>query len=217
MKNLLFVFVASLSFYSFSQESKLYLSTSLDFVAHENNTGCIATINRAYEADSAFDTNLEVFYTVSGSGAGEVDLVSGSAIIPIGKAYVDIPINVTGGSSGGADRDLTISITPNSNYEIAVDFGVSKGVRTIAVKDEMPLKAFPSAYGAGAYATGGRGGNVYHVTRLDDYPSGVSPVEGTFRWAMVQPRPATIVFDVSGTIILERNLIENFNDLTIAG
>ena len=217
MKNLLFVFFASLSLYSISQESKIYLSTSLDFVSHENNTGCVATINRAYEADGAFNTHLEVFYTISGSGTGEVDLVSGSAVIPIGKAYVEIPVNVIGGPIGGTDRDLTISITPNSNYEIAVDFGVSKGVRTIAVKDEMPLKAFPTAYGAGAYATGGRGGNVYHVTRLDDYGSGETPVEGTFRWAMVQPRPATIVFDVSGTIILERNLIENFNDLTIAG
>ncbi|WP_178985259.1 Ig-like domain-containing protein [Winogradskyella helgolandensis] len=73
-------------------------------------------------------------------------------------------------------------------------------------------KAFPTAYGGGAYANGGRGGNVYHVTSLEDDGS-----IGTFRWALEQPRPATIVFDVSGVINMEDYIVISGKDLTIAG
>ncbi|MDB9782768.1 Ig-like domain-containing protein, partial [Winogradskyella sp.] len=72
-------------------------------------------------------------------------------------------------------------------------------------------KAFPNAYGGGAYASGGRMGNVYHVTNLND--SGF----GSFRWALGLPRPATIVFDVSGIIDMPNPLQINGDNLTIAG
>ncbi|MFK7999862.1 MAG: hypothetical protein AB8H86_09705 [Polyangiales bacterium] len=78
------------------------------------------------------------------------------------------------------------------------------------VADE--LKAFPSAYGAGAYSTGGRGGHVYHVTSLLD-----DGAEGTLRWALGQPRPATVVFDVSGIIDIQDWLNVSGDNLTIAG
>jgi len=218
MKNLLFIIITSISLVSFSQQCKIYTSTSKDFIAHQNSTGCTYEIRRAFEEDGAFNTDLEVFYTVSGTGANEVDLVSGSAIIPSGKSYVEISINpINNPNSISEDRDLTLTVTENSNYTITNDFGHNKGEVTIKIKDELPLKAFPTAYGAGAYAKGGRGGSVYHVTRLDDYAVGSTPIIGTFRWAIAQARPATIVFDVSGTIILKRSLIEDFNDLTIAG
>ncbi len=55
--------------------------------------------------------------------------------------------------------------------------------------------AFPTAEGYGKYATGGRGGNVYYVTRLDDC-SDDNLVEGTLRWALRSgdDTPRTVFF-----------------------
>ncbi|MBQ7875671.1 MAG: hypothetical protein IJ316_00110 [Clostridia bacterium] len=72
-----------------------------------------------------------------------------------------------------------------------------------------PLIAFPGAEGAGRYATGGRGGSVYHVTNLND--SGA----GSFRDA-VSASNRIVVFDVGGTINLKSDVVVKGN-ITIAG
>jgi pectate lyase len=62
------------------------------------------------------------------------------------------------------------------------------------------VPAFSGAEGPGANATGGRGGDVYHVTNLDFDLDGVLP--GSFKYG-INTAPAagrTIVFDVGGTI-----------------
>ncbi len=74
------------------------------------------------------------------------------------------------------------------------------------------LPAFPGAEGFGANTSGGRGGEVCHVTTLDD-----GPQPGTLRHALTQKGPRTVVFDVAGTIVLSRPLRITEGDLTIAG
>ena len=70
------------------------------------------------------------------------------------------------------------------------------------------LPAFPTAYGAGAYTEGGRGGKVVHVTSLLDVLDSSDPnYVGTLRWALKGAEnkgvSRTIVFDVSGIIDLQ--------------
>ena len=72
--------------------------------------------------------------------------------------------------------------------------------------------AFDGAYGAGAYSRGGRGGQVYHVTSLED---NYNP--GTLRHALTSKGPRTIVFDVAGIIDLKSPLIVKNGFVTVAG
>lgn len=114
-----------------------------------------------------------------------------------------------------SDSDLISSVLEEkttSDAELVPDEVFSDYVLDQVVSSE--LRAFPMAEGAGAYATGGRGGKVLHVNTLDD-----GDYEGTFRWALNQDYPRIIVFDISGTIKLNDYLFlySNNNNLTIAG
>jgi pectate lyase len=71
------------------------------------------------------------------------------------------------------------------------------------------LSSFPGAEGFGAFAIGGRGDAVYHVTTLND--SG----PGSFRDAVSRPR-RTVVFDVAGIIHLAAR-VSVASNITIAG
>lgn len=83
------------------------------------------------------------------------------------------------------------------------------------------LKAFSCAQGFGATATGGRGGDVYHVTKLSDYDStqhSLDGAKGTLRYGIESATgPRTIVFDIGGNIKLVNWLHIRNDQLTLAG
>ena len=104
-----------------------------------------------------------------------------------------------GGGGGGETPDLT---------KYYPQFDVPQA------EEDGQARAFPGAEGGGMWATGGRGGKVYHVTSLGDSAS----EPGTLRYGIEKgERPLTIVFDVAGTIALDKQLNITKGDLTIAG
>lgn len=73
------------------------------------------------------------------------------------------------------------------------------------------VPAFPGAEGYGKYAQGGRGGDVYKVTNLND--SG----PGSFREACEANGPRTIIFEIGGRINLSSTVAITNPFITIAG
>jgi pectate lyase len=132
------------------------------------------------------------------------------------------PTPPTGVASGGA-------ASPEGPPDVGALAGTEAGTETgststpAATTSEMPLSpcepaaactllpAFPGADGAGGYVTGGRGGDVYHVTRLDTDSSDLTA--GTLRFGLSNlTAPRTIVFDVSGVFSLGRSRVEGWDD-----
>ena len=82
----------------------------------------------------------------------------------------------------------------------------------IASTNAAEQLAFPTAEGYGRFAKGGRGGDVYSVTNLND--AGPGSLREGIRSAI---GPRTVVFEVSGTIELKDRLLLDKSSLTIAG
>ena len=76
---------------------------------------------------------------------------------------------------------------------------------------QSQVPAFPGAEGHGRYVTGGRGGEVRHVTTLEDNSN-----KGSLRWAVSGSAKKIVVFDVAGIIALNKELVIGDNT-TIAG
>ena len=73
--------------------------------------------------------------------------------------------------------------------------------------------------GGGAAVTGGDGGTVYRVSRLDDVtdPNTGLPMAGTLRYAVTQSGARRVIFTKSGTIHLNSELRIKNSNLTIDG
>ena len=76
---------------------------------------------------------------------------------------------------------------------------------------QAKIPAFPGAWGGGMYSFGGRGGNVFVVTNLND--SG----PGSFREACEAGGPRIVLFNVAGIIQLKERIRIRAPYITIAG
>ncbi|WP_034339850.1 hypothetical protein [Deinococcus misasensis] len=143
---------------------------------------------------------------------------------PVQVSVADLPSGVTADpitlAAGVTQSTLTFSASPTAatGKTLATIKGTAEGARNeidfeLTVQGSTPvnadLKAFPTAEGFGAKATGGRGGKVLYVTNLN--ASG----PGSLQSALDEPGKRTIVFKVSGLINTVAYL--RHGDVTIGG
>jgi hypothetical protein len=100
-----------------------------------------------------------------------------------------------------------LSLRPHATKNALIIQAICLAWWSSTIRAELP--AFPGAVGFGASATGGRGGEVYHVTNLNDRGP------GSFRDA-VSKGHRVVVFDVGGYIELKR-AVSVASDITILG
>ncbi|MEJ5260673.1 MAG: PA14 domain-containing protein [Anaerohalosphaeraceae bacterium] len=191
--------------------SEIYLGTSAAAVAAAqkpsgdvDGSGTVDILDLVYVAAQWLDNPSSPCPDLDYSGW--VDLADAAEI---SRRWMSEPEVLYLGAAAGNSFEPG-QLIPNKTYYWRVDTvrcgGIEKGP-VWSFKTKRP--AFPGAEGFGKWASGGRGGSVYHVTNLND--SG----PGSFRDAVSAPN-RTVVFDVGGVIrIIDRIVVSK--DITIAG
>ena len=139
-------------------------------------------------------------------------------VYSLAKDFKSSGSSISAKTAGTADPDPGPG--PSGVKVTYADFGIPASEDA----DGEP-RAFPGAEGGGMYTTGGRGGEVYHVTNLNDSGQGSLRDGITNRNTDTNGEyiPRTIVFDVAGIINLQSKIQINGSksvsraNLTIAG
>ncbi len=111
-------------------------------------------------------------------------------------------------------RDASF-VRVEASVDARMDGAGNGGTEDGTIDPNFEPGAFPGALGHGRFAVGGRGGKVLVVDSLDDNFN--NPAPGTFRWAVSQKGPRTVVFRTGGTVELENFVRITEPYLTIAG
>lgn len=183
-------------------------------------------------------TSMFCFYLMDSSNnqgpciyfnSGQLKAYNGSSIVNIASAAIETiyAIKIVANASSGIHKyDVYVDgVLKADNFSFRYStantlsrFRALRGTTNVGILDDLIINtgplAFPTAEGFGAYSLGGRGGDVYRVTNLND--SGA----GSLRYGIDNMTgPRTIVFAVSGTIALasELHLDSSKRNLTIAG
>lgn len=114
------------------------------------------------------------------------------------------------GTTAGAAATATATTDDTDSSETGASEGSSEGETTDIVLSQR--KAFPTAEGYGAWATGGRDGTILYVTTTED-----TGEEGSLRWALQQDFPRIVYFLVGGEFRIESRLTAYGDNLTVAG
>ena len=82
-------------------------------------------------------------------------------------------------------------------------------------QEPTDVLAFEGADGGGKYVTGGRGTTIYVVNSLEDEVT--DPQPGTLRFALNQKGRRIVIFNISGNIELDGEMIIKNGELTVLG
>ena len=184
-------------------------------------SGSVAAVSHAtfgFDQTGAFDVTIDYFD--ENDGAAEMTLRVDGRDIGTWVWDADLGSRIATDATRTSKTFQNVALTAGSVIEL---IGQGEGGEPLRVdglhftpvyRGQAVSKAiaFAGAEGFGSDTTGGRGGEVVHVTSLAD--SGV----GSLRWALTDvDGPRIVVFDVEGRIELSRQIVIDSPFVTLAG
>ncbi len=167
------------------------------------------------DADSDSDGDADSDTDVDGDADGDSDADSDTDVDTDvdtdSDTDTDTDVDTDTDTDTDTDSDSDSDTDTDTDGDTESDEDTDVDSDTVVSKDPLTgcQLAFPGAEGFGRCTTGGRGGDVYHVTNLND--SGA----GSFRDAVSQSN-RIVVFDVGGVINIAERIVVH-SSVTVAG